>query len=59
MEEKEEVKPSICSVCGEPYLWTLKMPLMIEKDGRYYSRKGIDNNENICVDCLIKEANNL
>lgn len=55
--QEKEIKPTICSICKEPYLWTLLMPLKIVKDGKIYSRDGLEENKNICSDCLIAEAN--
>ncbi|MGG5757949.1 hypothetical protein ACQ3VF_19440 [Bacillus toyonensis] len=57
--EDENIDVSTCSVCNEPCMWTLKMPLTINYFDKTYIREVTTDNVNICIECLEKEVQDI
>ncbi|PFA82534.1 hypothetical protein [Bacillus thuringiensis] len=54
--EEENINVPTCSVCNEPCMWTLKMPLTITLFDKIYLREANTDNAHICIGCLEKEV---
>ncbi|MGH1287545.1 hypothetical protein [Bacillus toyonensis] len=54
--EEETINVPTCSVCNEPCMWTLQMPLTITHFDKTYIREANTDNSNICIECLEKEV---
>ncbi|MDA2330977.1 hypothetical protein PDN49_10780 [Bacillus cereus] len=54
--EEETINVPTCSVCKEPCMWTLKMPLTITHFDKTYLREANTDNAHICIECLEKEV---
>ncbi|MBY7115120.1 hypothetical protein ILT06_30410 [Bacillus sp. 17RED48] len=54
--EEETINVPTCSVCNEPCMWTLKMPLTITHFDNTYIREVNTGNAHICIECLEKEV---
>ncbi|MCQ6337444.1 MULTISPECIES: hypothetical protein [Bacillus cereus group] len=54
--EEGTINVPTCSVCNEPCMWTLKMPLTITYFDKTYIREANTGNSHICIECLEKEV---